>query len=308
MTNSGQRFAVVDMGTNTFHLLAVEQTDGQFGFKQLVRERNFVNLAEHSIDAISSEAWQRGMHSMENFARLIEKYRITDVRAVGTAALRHASNSDEFIHTVVEKTGIRAEVIDGQQEADFIAKGVAMVTPPDRRNILIVDIGGGSVEFILRSDGEVAFCGSFPIGVAVLFDHFHKQEPISEQSLMAIDKRLNSILAPLHRALIHHPAAQLVGASGTFEVLDSALQHQLQNDHYAEFHRDDFTRLYHAVSKLTLSERLAHPLIPNTRARYIVVAMHLIDYIMRYLQNPVGGISQFAMKEGIVKDWLDNLD
>lgn len=305
MTPEEQRLAIIDLGTNTFHLLIVERSRNGVGFEVLQRQRVFVNLAEDGISHIGKASWDRATATMQEYANVLGQLGINSVRATGTAAFRRASNSTDLVQKIQADTGIAVEIIPGRLEAEFIAAGVSMVIPPDKQNILIMDIGGGSVEFIIRIGSDVKFVDSQPIGVAVLYDLFHKTEPISREALDVMDEYLDAVLTPLWSRMKRYPDLQLIGASGTFEVLDSALKHQLEQGPYAEFQYEDFLILYEAVSRMTLEERLNHPAIPTSRARYIVVAMHLIYYMMSRMSNRTGGISQFAMKEGIAKRWFN---
>jgi len=305
MTITKPRLAIIDLGTNTFHLLIVEPSDNGVGFEVAHRERIFVNLAEDGIGHIGKAPWERAIVAMNKYSSVLNEMEITEIRATGTAAFRRASNSADLVDQIDSETGIKVAVIPGQLEAEYIAAGVSMILPADKQDILIMDIGGGSVEFIVKCNDQIEYVVSHPLGVAVLYDQFHKTEPITDAALEVLDDYLDKVLAELHFHLERHPDIQLIGASGTFEVLDSALKHQLEQGPYAEYQFDDFAELYESVRAMTLEERLRHPAIPNSRARYIVVAMHLIYYMMTRLPNKTGGISQFAMKEGIAKKWFD---
>ena len=302
------RLGIIDLGTNTFHLLLVEKAQNAYGFRTILRERHFVNLADSGIETISAGAWDRAMEAMNRFKEVLDQSGEVTVKAVGTAAMRRADNAPDLCSAIHGATGIEVEVISGEREADYIARGVTLVVPDAQRPVLIVDIGGGSVEIILHENGQNVHSGSFPIGVAVLYSMFHHEEPIDARSLTNMENYLSEILEPVLTTLPQYPTARMVGASGTFEVLDSALRQQLNNGPYAEFVRSDFEDLYANVVAMNLEERLAHPKIPNSRARYIVVAMELVRFLMARVQDPVGGISQFAMKEGIAKAWLNYLD
>ena len=298
-------YGVIDLGTNTFHLLLVEKTN--IGWQEVYRERIFVNLAEGGIQTISAEAWERGMQALKRFTEIIEVHCPRHLKAVGTAALRRASNAGQFTREVNKMYGIDVEVIDGATEARYICRGVlAAVKDPDE-TLLIMDIGGGSVEFCITSDRQLQYAGSFPIGVAVLYDLFHKTEPITKDELRALDDHLDSVLAPMIDAMNRFETIRLVGASGSFEVLDRVIAHRLETEPYATYDCSEFEKIYRFVTLLDLEQRLAHPDIPAKRAQYIVCALHLIHYMIRLLDGDLIGVSSYAMKEGIVEE-LINLD
>ena len=295
------RIAVVDLGTNTFHLLVAEIT-GILQWTELERERIFVNLASEGIETISEQAMQRGIDAMRHFNARIRSFGIEEIVAVGTAALRTARNAGDFLTRVFDNTGIPVSVISGNREAELIAKGVLSALPHIQRPALIMDIGGGSVEMILTQDDEVLFSASYPVGVAVLYANFHHEEPIAGESLTKLDKHLKKTFSDLLERLATMPDAVLVGASGTFEVVESILDPQKDeiNPPYSTANPSRFSPIYREIVALDLEARLAHPEIPNSRAKYIVVAVHLIEFMLRQLSKDIFYISAYAMKEGIV--------
>ncbi len=300
------RLAVIDLGTNTFHLLIAEASGGLW--KELFRERIFVNLAEGGIDRIGNAAKERGMVALKHFRGIIDDHGISDVMAVGTAALRRAENSDQFVVEVYHELGFEIQVIDGQTEASYINAGVHYAVPDFSSDSLIMDIGGGSVEFIISSNGKPAFSVSYPIGVAVLYDKFHGKEPINIDQLNHIDQYLTTTMRDLTQKLSRFSELHLIGASGTFEVIDSALQKQRGQTPFSKIEKEDFFAMYNRVIPMTYEQRMADRNIPSTRARYIVVALKLIHHVLSVYPIVDISVSRYALKEGIVSEWLSNLD
>ena len=140
------RIAVIDLGTNTFHILIAE-AQADHSFKDLHRQRFFVKLAEEGIETIGEAPLERGFKALTHFKNLIEELQVIKVKAIGTAALRTASNGPAFVQQVKEKLGFQIELISGDQEATFIHKGVSLAVPFKEQNYLLMDIGGGSVEY-----------------------------------------------------------------------------------------------------------------------------------------------------------------
>lgn len=300
------KIAVIDLGTNTFHLLSVEITDGS-KWNTIDRLRVYVNLASDGIEWLSDEVMDRGHLTMMHFKERIQKAGIYDVIAVGTAALRTAGNAQQFLDEVLRRTGIHVKVITGIREAELIAKGVLAALPSITRPALIMDIGGGSVEMILTQNGQVLFRSSYPVGVAVLYTEFHREEPISESSIVHLDEHLERTFADLLDRLKLLPDTVLVGASGTFEVVEAIFDPKKDPDFppYSTAKPGLFTPIYREIVALDLDARLAHPDIPDSRAKYIVVAVHLIEFMLKKLSQDVFYISAYAMKEGIVVEKLN---
>ena len=299
------RYGVIDLGTNTFHLLIVEvQADGKL--VKLHKERKYVSLAEESIHRIGDAAFQRAQDSILYFAQVLKSYEVKHVKAFGTSALRNASNASDLIQSIFEKTGIQIEVISGIAEANFIHKGVKQVVPFDDSISLIMDIGGGSVEFILCDAGQVLWSNSFRIGVAVLYNNFHLEEPMTAASREKLQAFLEEQLAPLRAALQTYPPNQIIGASGTFDVLVNLLESQRISKFHAQLDPKDILQWGQSIKGLTLEERLAIPDLPTQRASLIVVAVELLEYVIQLANPDYISVSSFAMKEGIISEMAQN--
>ena len=297
------RIAVIDLGTNTFHILIAE-AQADHSFKDLHRQRFFVKLAEEGIETIGEAPLERGFKALTNFKNLIEELQVTKVKAIGTAALRTASNGPAFVQQVKEKLGFQIELISGNQEATYIHKGVRLAVPFKEQNYLLMDIGGGSVEFIIANKHQVHWAQSFPIGVGVLYKRFHKSNPITDQEITATNVYIEDSLVPLKLALQKFPTTTLVGASGTFDVLESLLAKEMASPTHAFVAVEDFPPLYERIIQTTEAERYAMQTIPDNRADMIVVALILIDYILKSVKIEEIIVSKYAMKEGIMADLL----
>ncbi len=298
--NAPERRAVIDLGTNTFHLLIAEHTEN--GFREIYRERIYVKLALNGINTLTEKAMERGLDALMHFKEMMVNHRVDEVRAIGTAALRTAENADVFIARVSEKLTIEIEIIDGDREADLIHKGVMQVCQLEDL-ALIMDIGGGSVEFILCDQNRSYFCQSLPIGVAILYNEFHHNEPISSQETFELESFLTSKLAGLKQQIEYHQPSVLVGASGTFDVIDRALSPDPGNSNYTLVNVRAVSHFIDEVLAMDLSSRRIDPRIPESRADMIVVALILLRVILDTCQCRKVGISKYALKEGVLAEF-----
>lgn len=297
------KIAIIDLGTNTFHLLIVE-SNNKNEFSELYRERLFIQLAEKGIETIGDEAYNRALNAMLHYSEIINKHQIANVTALGTAAMRRASNGKALISEIKDKTDIQIQVISGDEEARLICQGTRLAVPMTEQPVLIMDIGGGSVEFIIANSKKQFWAQSFPVGVAVLFNQFHKSDPITRDEAKSIHKHLSEVLMPLVRQVINYEFEALVGASGTFDVLENILIKEKENQKYSSIGGRDFFKILKQWEYSTLEERLAHPDIPDNRAKLIVVAFNLIEFILQLTGIENIWISQYAMKEGKIADFL----
>ncbi|MCF8247501.1 MAG: hypothetical protein K9J37_20930 [Saprospiraceae bacterium] len=293
------RLAVIDCGTNTFHLLVVDgQPDGTF--KQVYRLREYVRLGQEGLDHIGTAPFQRGVDCIVFFKKIMQELGVDNHRAFGTEALRRADNGPGFVEAVHSASGVEIQLISGDEEARLIHLGVKQAVPVFEGKILIMDIGGGSVEFIIASEEEVFWAQSFPIGVQVLFSRFHKNDPMNADEMVAIQQYLDEMLEPLHTALRQHKTPQLIGASGSFEVVEDMLIRQKQHPLYSVFSKEDFYQIHEKIIGADYQTRLKLPGLPPERVELIVVAFVLMDYIV--LRAGVEKIvtSAYAMKEGML--------
>ncbi|HNL40065.1 MAG: hypothetical protein U0U46_04945 [Saprospiraceae bacterium] len=299
------RCAVIDLGTNTFHLLVAEHDDQQ-PWQTVLKERRYIKMAEQGIHRIGPAAFERGIQALRHFKQELDAAGVPPerVRAIGTAALRTAENAADFVSEVQQQTGIRAEVISGDREAELIYKGVRQAVPfPDEGRVLIMDIGGGSVEFILADREKVFWQKSFPIGVAVLFQRFQHSDPIAEAEIQAEENYLDAALAELWAALGRWPAVALVGASGTFDVIDNFLLDPTAKPLlYGYTTRAALDPLCDMFIKSTLAERHAMPLLAPERVEMIVAAIILIRVVLQKAGLNDIYTSAYAMKEGMLEE------
>ena len=299
------RYGVIDLGTNTFHLL-ISEKKANGHITELFRERIFVKLGENGIDTIGEAPFQRALDAIHAFKNTLDQFKVGKVRAFGTAALRTASNGQQFIDKIKEDTGIQIKLIQGDEEARLIHLGVIQAVPLNKENGLIMDIGGGSVEFIIANGEGVIWAQSFPIGVSVLFRKFHKTDPIAVAEIKAVENHLESELQPLFEKLETNDTPILIGASGTFDVLDLLLGRQRISPIHSIVEVEDFHPLYQYFMKTTLSQRLEMKNLPATRAEMIIVALILINIVLERASIQRISVSAYAMKEGILQEMINH--
>ena len=301
------QFAVIDCGTNTFHILIAEPAEGG-GFREIYRERKFIKLAADGIQRIGSAPYERALQTLIHYAEVIDAHQVHAVRVSGTAALRTASNGPDFVREVAEKTGLRIDVIPGDQEARLIHLGVKAAILPQQAPWMVMDIGGGSVEFIIANKDGVQWYQSFPVGVAVMYKQYHLSEPISTTEKEATRNFLRRELAPLIEALRHHPVQHLVGAAGTFDVIADVLGQDHPTPHSATIDLGGFHQLYHRILDADQEQRHAMPEVPSDRADMIVVALILVDFILDLAGIRQLTVSSFSMKEGMLAEMLEQYE
>src|SRR5262245_23677657 len=173
------RVAAIDIGTNSIHMIVVEIRP-DLSFAVIDREKEMVRLGAGGLDgrALTPEAVHAALQVLSKFRRLAESHGVDEVIAVATSATREAENGGEFLRTVTQQTGIRPRVISGTEEARLIHQAAVYGASLAGDNVVVIDIGGGSVEVTRGTGSSVDLGRSFKIGVIRLTERFVKSDPI----------------------------------------------------------------------------------------------------------------------------------
>ncbi len=294
------KYAAIDLGTNTFHLLIVS-----FGLNgeiiEHLRDRQYIHLAENGIDLIGQAAIERALNCIILFNEHLSKHDIASINCTGTAALRTASNGKALCMEITKISGFEVDIIDGIQEARYIYQGVQQAVPTiSQGNHIIMDIGGGSVEFIIIKNGHFYWSNSYPVGIAVLKRRFHKNEPISKAEIDSIDFFLERHLRKFIYECKYLEFDSLIGASGSFEVLSNMMGNSNSENLSVDIPKELFENTYDDLISLDLTERLNRSDIPQDRASLIIVAFHLMKFILSKIKIKKITVSAYALKEGVL--------
>ena len=302
--------AIIDIGTNTFHLMVVDLDNDR---AVLHKEKVAVRLGKGGIseNKISDEAIERAIRTLKDFRTTAEKHAVEEIFATATSAARNAKNGEDFVRRAKEETGISINIIPGDQEAKYIYQGVKQALEVGKETSLVMDIGGGSVEFIICDQDQIFWLHSFEIGAQRLLDKFQKHDPISTEDIEALKTYLNEELKPLKEQLKHYQPTHLIGSSGTFDTLvDIAYAEANQekpDDISFTLSIDDFHRIYQEFVEKNRAERLAIPGMLEMRVDMIVVASCLIEYILEINPFSYIHVSTYSLKEGILEEITQKL-
>lgn len=306
------KIAIIDMGTNTFHLMLANV--GVSSFEIFFKDRVPVKIGEKGINKgqITGEAWDRALEAIHSFSKKVNQEKIDQVFATATSAIRNASNGLALTREIEKQTGIKTRIISGQQEAELILKGAREALDFGAEKSLIMDIGGGSIEFIIANSQETFWLKSFEIGGQRLVEKFHHHDPIAQEELNQLHNYFLNELSELIDQCIHHAPQTLIGCSGTFDTLSDIHQARLglSNDPLeSEFPLpiESFNEIYQELLKKTREERLQIPGMIEMRVDMIVVACALVDFIIKEIGIQKLRVSAFALKEGVLLDTIETV-
>ncbi len=294
--------AVIDLGTNTFHLIiAAYSNTGDLDI--LYKTNQPVRLGEGRLNEniIIPEAFERGLVALEQFAQEIKKHGVTTVRATATSAVRSASNGQDFVKAAKGRSGIIITTISGDEEAEYIFKGVR-ATGLIEETSLIMDIGGGSTEFILCNQKELLWKKSYDLGAARLMQAYFHSDPISEEDQQHIRTHLDKQTATLREAIRKHQPKHLIGSAGAFETFAGMLEPELDvkslKHHPIDLHA--YQQLSATFIKSVHEERAAMPGLIPLRVDMIVMASLLTDYVLWISGIQRMSLSTYDLKMGVL--------
>lgn len=292
--------AIIDLGTNTFNLLVATVTSSDFSI--IEADRIAVSIGQGGINKgiITEEAIKRALTALEQFKTVCDKLQVDSVRAIGTSAIRDAKNKREFCERVFERTNINIEVIDGEKEADLIYKGVKW-SYDFMEPVVIMDIGGGSTEFIFANKSGVLDQISLNIGVARIADLQEFSDPLTPEEVDVIENWLEQQAGAYFE---NKTCAKLIGASGSFETFYELL-HQL--DFPTEIVTFDMpiNALKQLLTNLIFStenDRKNNRWIATIRKKMVPIAAVKVNWIIKKLNIKEVSVSSCSLKEGALMD------
>lgn len=297
--------AILDFGTNTFNLLIAEQA-GQ-GFRVLYDGKQPVKLGKGGINkkVITPEAMDRGFAAIQAHMQTIRKHGATEIHAYATSAMRNAENGQEFARLIEQKYGFRTHIIDGEEEAALIYGGIRESVDFGDETAMIIDIGGGSIEFIICNAEGILWKQSFELGMARIIETFHISDPITPREVSDIEAYYANELKPLMEMVDRYRPTMMVGASGTFDTLAAMAAHRFSiglSEKTSsvviapEYYRDIHQSLIHS----TLEERRNMPGMEPVRLEMIVPATIFINFVLHSCNLESITQSRYALKEGVM--------
>jgi len=305
------RIAIIDLGTNTFNILIVE-TENSNTYKQIFQTKIAVKLGEGGINKgfIAPIPFQRGIDALVQYKLVLDDYNVEKVFAFATSAIRSASNGNDFVSTAKQKAAIDIQVISGDKEAELIYYGVRSAVKMTNDTSLIIDIGGGSTEFIIANKENVFWKQSFLLGAARLLERFNPSDPITDQEIEDVKGYLKQELQPLFEAVKKYPITELIGSSGSFDSLAEMIAHRfytpeiLKNITEYEFQMDDCSAIYDIIIKSTKAERAAMKGLVQMRVDMMVISSILVHFVVAEFEIEKMRLSTYSLKEGVLHDVL----
>lgn len=315
MTTEKIRVAAIDLGTNSFHMIIVEDSRGK-GIVEIDRVKDMICIGRGSISTkmLNEEAMQSGIAALKNFLVLASHHGVApkNVLAFATSAIREAKNRGDFISRIREETGLSVKVISGREEAEFIYYGVRNAVKISQSADLLFDIGGGSVEFVIASNEGVQLLESRKIGVARMCERFIDTDPIARSDVKLLEQFFSAEMVSAVEKAAELKVTRAIASSGTAQNIARMIRSMNGREsdvslNNSVFTRTEFNALYKAVLPLGAAERRKMTGLDEKRVDLIVPGLILVDMIFRLFNLSEVVVSDSALREGMVLHYLKNL-
>ena len=297
------KIGAIDIGTNSMRLLICDYIDNK-----LENRVKFVNTTRIGKDVdkngyISEEAIHRNIEALKEFANICKENKCERVYAMGTSALRDSKNKEEFINLAKKESEIDVEIITGEKESNLGFKGV-LEGLNSEEDILVLDIGGGSTEFIIGGVEGIKFAKSEDVGALRMTEKFLTKDPICEKEfddmILFIENEIDETLKYIKTKGIN----KLVGIGGTITSLSAMNQelevYSMERIHNSSISKNDIKLILQNLKKMTLSDKKDLKGLQPKRADIITAGVKILDIIMEKLEIENIIVSEYDNLEGLI--------
>lgn len=289
--------AVIDLGSNTFHLLIVN-AKGEF-LKPEFKQRIFVRLLENvSNNSLDLGACQRAHSACRQFHKTLKQFQVETLKVIGTAAFRDTDNGlslkdelEEILHTEIA-------ILTDEEEAFFIFEGVAPSVLTLENPYLIMDIGGGSVEFVAVTNGKRHFSQSFKLGLHRLSAQINYQGQITESQYLTLQEICREMLSKKQEQCKALGLKTLVGNAGSFEICNAIAFKEQLNSVATIIDIPTLETYFEDVKKM--GNYVEADWIPKKRKKMLPLAFVFIENILDLFEIEELIYSPWSLKEGIL--------
>lgn len=297
--------AIIDMGTNTFHLLIARMSGNSYTILHRGHEPVKIGMGGINEGIITESACQRAISAMKRFRDIIDKNDVARTLAFGTSAMRNARNGSTLAAEMTAVTGIPIRIISGDEEAQWIFEGIKAALKLGVEKNLIIDIGAGSVEFIIANQDGLTWKQSFEIGGQRLLEKFQHHDPITRDEIAALNKYFEETLQPLKTALRDQEPTVLIGSSGSFDTISEiyCIRRGINVEPGAAetpLSIEGFYEIYQELISKNREQRMNMEGMIALRVDMIVVACCLIRFVLEQHSFKHIRVSTFSLKEGVL--------
>ena len=296
------KYATLDVGSNSILLHIAEKRGAEM--VPVLDRANLSRLGEglRQSGAFSEAAMERSLEALKDFAQLIDEHDAEAYAAVGTMALRNASNRDDFLAQVYKETGIQIEVIPGEEEARLSFMAVKSGLPSGAESVAIFDVGGGSTEFIFGAGDRIDRKFSLDIGALRLTEEILTADPVSPEQL---DQCMRSLCDEL-KELEAGGVEALVGMGGTITNMAAIKLKMVDYDpsriQGCTLSLEEMQEMLEMLRSKTIAERRELAGLQPKRADTILAGAAIVTSVAKQLGFDQLTISDRGIRHGLMAD------
>ncbi len=305
------KIAILDLGTNVYNLLLAHVNETEYSIIKIMKVAAKLGEGGLADGILSPAAFSNSEYALKKILIATEaEGDVEKIYAFATSAVRDAKNEAEFVKNIKSKFDIDVEVISGEREADLIFKGVSESMFLYDETVLVLDIGGGSNEFIIARKNDILWKKSFPIGVARMKEMFSPSDPIKISEVEKATEFFDTELSELWAMCEKFRPEILIGASGSFDTLREMMYFRDLESAVPckELDLDKYRELHKLLLISNKAERLRIEGMSPLRADFMVLAS---VFIIKVIER--SGIRQmfqsaYSLKEGVLFEKFYNLN
>lgn len=309
--------SAIDIGSNSIHFVLVKADPGQH-FELIAQEKDMVRLAAGALGShhLTKEKMEQAFSTITRYVSFARAREAEHILITATSAVREASNKDYFLSRVKELTGVKVEILSGIEEARLIALAVSSAMNLNGRRALIIDIGGGSTEFIITDGSKPDFLYSIRLGAVRLAEAFKLSDPVKKKELSQLHKYLSSALAHTAQEVRSIGYNFVIGTSGTILNLvslaaqireDSASPEKGFNSFSHQCRVEELKEVNEKLAKITEKERTRFPGLDPKRADIIVAGGQLLEAILIAVGAKEIITCDWSLREGVLLNFIEAL-
>lgn len=312
-TSSPRILAGIDIGTLTCRLLIAELAPSGT-LREVRSDRRILRLGQ-GVDRdrmLRGDAMARVAETLKEWCTLMEGYQVDASIAVATSAVRDAGNREEFVRLIHRQTGLEIEILSGEEEARRTILGIRSGLPAGVSDVLALDIGGGSTEFILDRPGQTPMMRSVDIGVVRLCERLLRHDPPTSEEIHQAREWVRAETVAAVGEMTLPVGLTFVGTAGTITSL-AAMAQQLPTYEPARIHNYRLARtvveeLESTLLARTKSERVGLPGLEANREEVIAAGAIILRTVMETVRIPSLLVSDLGLREGVLLDLATRLD
>src|SRR5689334_646361 len=309
--SSPPRLAAIDVGSNTIRLTVAEVQEDDT-YRILDEEREMVRLGEHldRTGRLSDAAIERALSALGKMKAIADGFKITELRAIATSAVREAANGRTFIRQVARQLKVNIEVISGEEEAQLAFRTASRHFDFQGRPTAVVDIGGGSLEVILSAGTAIDHVYSLPLGAVRVTERLVRSDPLKPRHWKEMKAEIDGIIRGAIRQPGHR-ADLMIGSGGTFTALAHMIKFQRENRHGSVqgfvLSPSDLIHLLRRLRETPLEARREIPGLSADRADIIVAGAAVISRLVRALDTEQIMVNERGIRDGLLLHMISEL-